>query len=80
MHLEIKRVRDVGDSPEGCTACGTPRKERQCCVCGVIGLVIDCGHMKQPRPIASGRADGSDLGYDFCVDCAQEKEEASDGT
>ena len=69
MSPEVKRVRDFGDHPNGCPDCGEPRKERQCSACGVIGLVVDCGHMSQPRPIASGKENGCNMHQDYCEDC-----------
>ena len=51
---------------------------RECSRCGLKAWIIDCGHMQQPRPIASGMADGSQLHLDFCEDCAHEEEEDMD--
>jgi len=60
-----------GDAPgSACPHCGEPAKLRRCCVCGTEAWIIDCGHYPQPRPIAAGRADGSDLGRDYCEYCA----------
>ena len=38
--------------------------------CSESAWIIDCAHFPQPRPIAAGRADGSDAGRMFCADCA----------
>ena len=60
-----------GDDPGSCCpTCGEPAKLRRCCVCGTEAWIIDCGHYSQPRPIAAGRADGSDLQNDYCEYCA----------
>lgn len=53
-----------------CPQCNTPAQHRRCTECGTTAWIIDCGHMAQPRPIASGRADGSDLQQHYCDDCA----------
>ena len=53
-----------------CPHCGEPAKWRVCSECGKGAWIIDCGHMDQPRPIAAGREDGSELYKDFCEDCA----------
>lgn len=55
-----------------CPACGERAVLRTCSVCGEQRWTIDCGHYSQPRPIAAGRANGSELHNDFCEDCAQE--------
>jgi len=44
---------DFEDDPNGCPHCGEPRRERQCYQCYRIGLIVDCGHMSQPRPMQS---------------------------
>jgi hypothetical protein len=56
---------------EACPACGAEAEARTCSTCGVSGWIIDCGHYAQPRPIAAGREDGSELDRDFCGDCAR---------
>lgn len=42
-----------------CADCGAEPRRLSCYVCGGAGLVTDCGHQEQPRPIAAderGRA------------------------
>ena len=56
---------------ESCVACGIRAVERTCVVCGLTAWIIDCGHKAQPRPLASGRADGSDGQNCYCTDCAE---------
>jgi len=41
-----------------------------CSACGASAQLTDCGHLAQPRPIAAGRADGSDGQHDYCSYCA----------
>ena len=53
-----------------CTQCGTEAQERKCAACGTTAMITDCGHMAQPRPIAAGRIDGTDLQNDYCDSCA----------
>lgn len=77
MHhsADYNRVLTLG-IPEGLNTedevcpCGTPATFRTCVECGVSGWIIDCGHYAQPRPLAAGRADGSNLHYTYCCDCA----------
>lgn len=45
--------------------CGARAEHRTCDDCGAEGLVTDCGHEAQPRPLA---ADGR--GRMVCDDCA----------
>jgi len=60
-----------GDDPGStCPHCGEAAKLRRCYVCGAEAWLVDCGHYPQPRPIAAGRADGSDLEHDYCEYCA----------
>jgi hypothetical protein len=66
-----RRRRVIPSDPESyCPDCGTPRRPWKCHDCGRTAELIDCGHYPQPRPIASGRWDGSELDRDYCVDCA----------
>jgi len=60
------------DEREGgaCPDCGTPAALRTCDTCDTSAWIIDCGHYAQPRPIAAGRADGSDLHHTYCEDCS----------
>ena len=58
---------------EECPECGAEPVGRTCVVCRVSAWITDCGHMAQPRPIAAGREDGSDLHRDYCESCAREK-------
>lgn len=53
-----------------CPACATQAAQRTCSQCGISAWVIDCGHYAQPRPLAAGKADGSDLHAIFCLNCA----------
>jgi len=53
-----------------CPHCGAPARLRTCWECSESAWIIDCAHFPQPRPIAAGRADGSDAGRMFCADCA----------
>lgn len=53
-----------------CTRCDARAALRACSDCGATGIVTDCGHQAQPRPIAAGRVDGSDLSHDYCARCA----------
>ena len=57
----------------GCPHCLEPAKYRTCSVCGDSLWVVDCGHQEQPRPIAAGREDGSQLHLDFCATCAEKE-------
>lgn len=60
------------DRPEGrCGECRADVTLMQCVACGVKGYILDCGHLNQPRPIAAGRSDGSELWHTFCADCAE---------
>lgn len=43
--------------------CDIAAKYRTCYACGRSGLVLDCGHMPQPRHIAAGDH------HDYCDDC-----------
>lgn len=52
-----------------CPDCGEPARRRTCAGCGFSAMVIDCGHMPQPRPISAGLYDGSRLDSDFCEAC-----------
>ena len=54
-----------------CPICEEGAVLRTCSVCGKTRWTIDCGHYDQPRPIAAGRVDGSELHNDFCEDCAE---------
>jgi hypothetical protein len=53
-----------------CARCGANPEQRTCCACGVQGIVTDCGHYAQPRPIAAGRVNGTDMQHDYCSACA----------
>ena len=55
-----------------CPECGSPAELRTCSECGASAWIIDCGHYSQPRPIATGRKDGSEDYKLFCDDCAEE--------
>jgi hypothetical protein len=57
-----------------CPSCGEPARLRECCECGESVWIIDCGHYPQPRPIASGRRDGSHLAELYCDNCAEEED------
>ena len=54
-----------------CADCGAAPEARTCCACGALAVLTDCGHQTQPRPIAAGRADGSDMGRTYCETCAR---------
>lgn len=56
----------IPDDPEMCDVCGTRAEWRTCDDCGLSARILDCGHMAQPRPIAAGRTDGSDLSHTYC--------------
>ena len=58
-----------------CPICGTAIQHRVCADCGAEGYILDCGHESQPRPIAAGMADGSDLHHCYCADCADAVED-----
>ena len=58
------------NDPERCPDCNRTGHVRTCNDCGVSAYLVDCGDYAQPRPIASGRVDGSDQGHDYCDDCA----------
>lgn len=58
------------ENDEDCSVCGAVAKLLRCDGCGVEALITNCGHMAQPRPIAAGRADGSEMGNVYCQDCA----------
>lgn len=58
-----------------CPICGTRAELRTCSVCGKKQWTIDCGHYDQPRPLAPGRKDGSDMNNTFCEDCAENIQE-----
>ena len=49
---------------EDCNLCDATARVITCEMCGVSAQITDCGHMVQPRPIAS---DGS---TDICWSCA----------
>ena len=53
-----------------CLICDASATERTCSDCGATALITDCGHRDQPRPIAAGRGDGSELHRTYCGDCA----------
>jgi hypothetical protein len=68
-----EKVRPIAEyEREGgaCPHCGAPAELRTCVVCGRSAWVIDCGHYGQPRPIATGRVDGSDSAHYYCDECA----------
>ena len=54
-----------------CPECGTRAEMMRCDECGDSAWVINCGHMSQPRPFASGRSDGTDSHLIFCAECAE---------
>ena len=53
-----------------CPSCGERAVLRTCHECGQSAMITDCGHESQPRPIAAGREDGSDLAHAYCAFCA----------
>ena len=53
-----------------CPDCGTHAEHRICYECGENAWVIDCGHADQPRPLASGRRDGTSAHRTYCDECA----------
>ncbi len=57
-----------------CGACGTEPERRTCSECGRSAMITDCGHMPQPRPIASGRSGGTEMSLVFCARCANESD------
>jgi hypothetical protein len=61
----------IADDPATCSMCGARAQQRTCDGCGLTTRILDCGDMPQPRPIAAGRADASDLGRTYCATCAQ---------
>ena len=61
-----------------CAFCEEQPRLRVCEGCDAYGLVTDCGHYAQPRPIAPGRVNGSDLGNNYCGSCADAEEEVED--
>lgn len=54
------------DDGECCADCGTKADILTCKGCGIVGRIVDCGHLDQPRPIASNGRFGSDPS---CYDC-----------
>lgn len=61
----------IADDPLDCMTCGATAEWRECSVCHAQALILDCGCLPQPRPIAAGRADGTALHRAFCSACAQ---------
>lgn len=53
-----------------CEHCDIEPSLYTCDGCGVGAMLVDCGHQRQPRPIA---ADGHRC---YCDDCYAEKTEA----
>ena len=53
-----------------CPQCGARPERISCCRGGIGAALTNCGHMVQPRPIAAGRADGTDSGRTYCGECA----------
>jgi hypothetical protein len=47
--------------------CDTAAKLRRCVGCGSTGMVTDCGHRSQPRPIAADERTGESV----CDACAE---------
>jgi len=62
--------RDHGPHDDPCADCGAVPATRTCADCGATADITDCGHQPQPRPLAAGRADGSDMGHTYCETCA----------
>ena len=58
-----------------CPECGTVGKNKTCELCGLTEYIIDCGHYDQPAHITGGKKDGSDLGTNYCEECANRIEE-----
>lgn len=54
-----------------CPICGMQAELRTCHDCGKQAWIIDCGDYDQPRPLSSGRKDGSEGYLTFCEDCAE---------
>lgn len=54
-----------------CRICHIRAQERTCADCGLTMTLTDCGHYTQPRPIAAGRADGTEAWRDYCTACAR---------
>jgi hypothetical protein len=50
---------------EACGRCEAPARHLTCADCGAEGIVTDCGHKAQPRPIAAA-ADNGDPVCDAC--------------
>jgi hypothetical protein len=50
-----------------CADCGARAVPLACADCGATGIVTDCGHRAQPRPIA-GSAHGGDPVCEGCED------------
>lgn len=48
-----------------CTLCGARAEHRTCADCGATGIVTDCGHKAQPRPIAGSERNGEPV----CGEC-----------
>jgi hypothetical protein len=67
--LEGRRVDRIPDDPS-CLECGASPELRVCQTCGTSAHITDCGHFPQPRPIAAGHNDGSDLFNVYCYVCA----------
>ena len=55
---------------EQCNECAVAPERRICRACGQSAMITDCGHQSQPRPIAAGRSDGSEMHEMFCAFCA----------
>jgi len=68
----------IPNDPPDCPTCGILADERICWSCGIFARILDCGHMPQPRPLAPGRADGTELARTFCPLCARLPREAAD--
>ena len=59
---------DADCTTPGC--CGAIAQRVECCRCGVTARITECGHLSQPRPIASGTACGNDATRIYCAACA----------
>ena len=76
METDYNRIQTLGipdglqDEGEVCPDCDMDAVELECCMCGIGGYVINCGHYAQPRPIAAGRHGGLDMHQTYCCDCA----------